>query len=134
MGYIAPVAECVWQQCQTLGRHRAAKDARKKRTFKETTFSARARLDIWRAWPRWRYGHDKYTNDVHTSCESNGAGGTPAISPVWRNGDGPVALPEAHRRTAATLCSSVGRGGEAAVAAGTRVLPITGHVIHDEEL
>src|SRR6266852_706786 len=140
MECIARVVVRVWQQCQTLGRHRpakrahAAKDRWKKRTFHAKTFTARAGLNIWRAWPRWRYGHDKCTNDEHTSIESDGAGGPTAIGAVWRNGDGTVALQEARGRTAAALRPGVGRGGEAAVAAGTRVLPITGHVVHDEEL
>jgi len=32
------------------------------------------------------------------------------------------------------LCPGLGRGREAAVSAGTRVFPVTGHVVHDEKL
>src|ERR1019366_904117 len=139
MECIAPVAVCVWQQCQTLGRRRpakraGAKRARKEHSFKEKTFRARPGLNICRAWPRWRCGHDKCTNDEHTSMESDGAGGTAAIGAVWRNGDGTVALPQAHGGAAAAVCPGLGRGGEAAVAAGARVLPDAGHVVHDEKL
>src|SRR5208282_85508 len=137
---IVPVAVRLWQQCQTLGRRRrakrvAAKRARKfKRTLKEETFRARPGLIICRAWPRWRCGHDKYTNDQHTSLESPGAGGTAAVGGVWRNGDGPVALPQANGGSAAAVCPGLGRSGKAAVVAGAGVLPDAGHVVHDEEL
>src|SRR6266403_654307 len=66
--------------------------------------------------------------------EPDGTGGTTTVSAIWRNGNGTVALPQAHDSAATTLCPGLGRGGEAAVAAGTRVFPVAGHVIHDEKL
>src|ERR1039458_7035701 len=132
-----------WRQGQPLGRRppekraAAAKRARKERTFNKTlkgkTFRARPRLNIWKAWLRWRCGHDKRTSDENTSVESDGAGGTTAIGAIWRDGDGTVALPQTHGSAAAAVRPRLGRGREAAVAAGARVLPVTGYVVHDEE-
>lgn len=57
-----------------------------------------------------------------------------AVGGVWRNGDGPVALPQAYGGAAAAVCPGLGRGGKAAVVAGAGVLPDAGHIVHDEEL
>src|SRR5260370_22204346 len=98
MECIGRVVGRVWQQCQTLGRHRpakrahAAKDTWKKRTFHAKTFTARAGLNIWRAWPRWRYGHDKCTNDEHTIIQSDAAVGPTAIVADSGNVDGTATL------------------------------------------
>src|SRR5208337_2017542 len=48
---------------QRPAKRAAAKRARKERRFKEKTFRARPGLNICRAWPRWRCGHDKRTSD-----------------------------------------------------------------------
>jgi len=71
-----------------------------KKTRKEKIFRARPGLVICRAWPRWRYGHDKYTNDEHTSMESHGACGT-APSVVF--GETEMDLWPYRRRTVALL-------------------------------
>src|SRR6267378_6983938 len=140
MECIAAVAVSVWRRCRILGRRRlakrapAAKHACKERTFQEKTFRVRPVLNTCRAWPRWRCGHDKGTNDEHTSMEPDGTGGTTTVGAIWRNGNGPVALPQAHGSAATALCPGLGRGREVAVAPGTRVFPITGHVVHDEKL
>jgi len=91
---------------------------RPQRTFREKTFRAGPRLNVCRAWQQWRCGHEKCTNE-HTSMEFYGASGTTTVGAVWRNGDGPVALPQAHGSTATAVRPGLGRGGEAAVAAGT---------------
>jgi RNA polymerase sigma factor (sigma-70 family) len=64
--------------------------------FREKTFKARPRLNICRAWLRWRCGYDKGTQDEHTSMEPDGTGGTTTVGAIWRNGNGTVALPQAH--------------------------------------
>ena len=66
--------------------------------------------------------------------EPDGAGGTTTVGAIWRNGDGPVALPQAHGSATPAVRPGLGRGGEAAIASGTRVLPVAGHVVHNEEL
>ena len=66
--------------------------------------------------------------------EPDGTGGTTTVGTIWRNGNGTVALPQAHGSAATALCPGLGRGREAAVAAGTGVFPVTGHVVHDEKL
>src|SRR5260370_20575205 len=145
MECIAPVAVCAWQQGKTQGRHRPAKPAlaakracglgtSEVRTFKEKIFRARPALNICRAWRRWRCGYDKCANGELANMESHGPDGTAAVRGVWRNGDGPVALPQAHSGAAAAGCPGLGRGGEAAIAAGPRVLPGAGHGVPDEEL
>src|ERR1700730_11214661 len=123
MECIAPVAVCVWRQCRTLGRRpiasRAPAEKRgcKERTFEEKTSRARPVLNVCRARPRWRCGHDKGTHDGHTNMEPDGTGGTTTVGTIWRNGTGTVALPQAHGSVATALCPGLGRGGEAAVAA-----------------
>src|SRR4029077_17408341 len=99
---IAPVAACGWRQCPTPGRARLAKrvpDAKRacpESTFKEKTSGARPVLNICRAWPRWRDGYDKGTHGEHASMEPDGTGGTTTVGAIWRNGNGTVALPQAH--------------------------------------
>src|SRR5258706_3895692 len=140
MECIAPVAVRVWRQCRTVGRRRLGKrvPAEKRacglRGFKERTCGARPVLNICRAWPRWRCGHDKCTNDEQANLEPDGAGGTTTVGAVLRNRDGPVALPQTHGSAAPAVCPGVGRGGETAVASRTRVLPVAGYVVHNEEL
>src|ERR1700686_4437567 len=140
MECIAAVAAGVWRHCRTLERRRlgerapAARLARGQQTFREKTFRARPRLNMCRAWLRWRCGHDKGTSEEHTSMELDGTGGTTPVGTIWRNGNGTVALPQAHCSAATALCPGLGRGGEAAVSAGTRVFPVAGHVVHDEKL
>src|SRR5258708_7290062 len=140
MECMAPVAVRVWRQCRTVGRRRfgkrapAEKRACRQLIFKEKTFGARPVLNICTAWPRRRCGHDKCTNDEPANMESDGAGGTTAVGAVLRNRDGPVALPQTHDSAAPAICPGFGRGGQTAVASRTRVLPVTGHVVHNEEL
>src|SRR5258706_16399417 len=139
MECIAAVAVCVWRQCRILGRRRLAKrDPVANRAcgqrFREKTFGAQTRLNICRAWPRWRCRHDKGTNDERTSMEPDGTGGTTTVSAIWRNGNGTVALPQAHDSAATTLCPGLGRGGEAADAAGRGGFPGAGRGHNDGKI
>src|SRR5208337_695317 len=128
---IAPVAVCGWRQCPNRKRRprkrgEGVRPACRERKLGEKQFRAKPALNIWRVWRRWRYGHDKRMDNEPTSMESDGAGrGTAAIGGVWRNRDGPGTLPQAHGGAATPVCTGLGRGGQAALAAGARVLPVT---------
>src|ERR1700691_2782110 len=121
---------CFWQQHPIRGsRHpvKAAAGARrirksKKRTIKKKIVRVRRALTICRAWLSRRCAHDNWQDGKYIRMESVGSGRTAAVSGVWPNGDGTVALPPPYDRSPATVCPVFRRGGQAAVVARTRVL------------